>query len=121
VVTGERRRKRNCPHCGATTITERSALTTRGYRRFRCRGCGRGLNERTGSVFNRLHYPPDLVCLVILWRVRYTLSFRDVAGMCLDRGVMCTHEAVRQWGAKLAPVLREALRKQRRGRVGQSW
>jgi putative transposase len=111
----------DCPHCGATTITERSELTTRGYRRFRCRSCGRGFNERTGSVFNRLHYPLDVVCLVIFWRVRYKLSFRDLAEMFLDRGVMFTHEAVRQWEAKLAPVLSEALRKQRRGRVGQSW
>src|SRR5262249_2434584 len=29
--------------------------------------------------------------------------------------------AVREWEAKLAPVLSETLRKYRRGRVGQSW
>ena len=111
----------DCPHCDSSIITERSDLTTRGYRRFRCRSCGRGFNERTHSHFNRLQYPPDVVCLVVLWRVRYKLSFRDLAAMFLDRGVVFTHEAVRKWEAKRAPVLSEALRKHRRGRVGPSW
>jgi transposase-like protein len=31
------------------------------------------------------------------------------------------HEAAREWEAKLAPVLSEIRRKQRRGRVGRSW
>src|SRR5215470_19794025 len=41
--------------------------------------------------------------------------------MFLDRGVVFTHAAVRQWEARLAPVLSETLRKHRRRRVGQSW
>ena len=111
----------DCPHCQSSTITERPDLITRGYHRFRCRSCGRGFNERTGSIFNRVQYPPDVVCLVVLWRIRYKLSFRDLAEMFLDRGVVFTHEAVREWEAKLAPVLRETLRKYRRGRISQSW
>jgi putative transposase len=110
-----------CPHCQSAATTERPEVTARGYRRFRCQSCGRGFNERTGSIFNRVQYPPDVVCLVVLWRVRYKLSFRDLAGMFLDRGVVFTHEAVRGWEAKLAPQLSEALRKHRRGRIGQSW
>jgi len=41
--------------------------------------------------------------------------------MFLERGVVFTHEAVREWEAKLAPVLSETLRKHRRGKVGRSW
>ena len=55
-----------------------------------------GFNERTGSIFNHVQYPPDVVCLVVLWRIRYKLSFRDLAEMFLDRGVVFTHEAVRE-------------------------
>ena len=110
-----------CPHCQSSATTERPEVTARGYRRFRCRSCGRGFNERTGSVFNRVEYPPDVVCLVVLWRLRYKLSLRDLAEMVLDRGVVFTHETVREWEAKLAPQLREALRQHRRGRIGQSW
>jgi len=43
-----------------------------------------------------VHYPPDVVCLVVLWRVRYKLSLRDLAEMFLERGVAFTHEAVRE-------------------------
>jgi transposase-like protein len=57
-----------CPYCHSSTTTERPEATARGYRRFRCRACARGFNERTGSVFNRVQYPPDVVCLVLLWR-----------------------------------------------------
>ena len=106
----------DCPHCDSSTVTERPDVTLRGYRRFRCRTCGRSFNEQTGSLFNRLQYPP-----VVLWRVRYNLSLRDLAEMLLDRGILFTHEAVREWEAKLAPTLSETLRKQRRGKVGASW
>jgi transposase-like protein len=41
--------------------------------------------------------------------------------MFLERGVVFTHEAVREWEAKLAPILSETLRQQRRGKVGRSW
>src|SRR5215831_13925809 len=110
-----------CPYCQSASTIERPELTTRGYRRFRCRACERGFNERTGSVFNRIQYPPEVVCLVVLWRVRYKLSLRDLAEMFLERGVVFTHEAVREWETKLAPILSETLRKHRRGRVGRSW
>jgi putative transposase len=61
------------------------------------------------------------VCLVVLWRFRYKLSLRDLVEMFLQRGISFTHEAVREWENKLAPLLSEALRKRRRGAVGQSW
>lgn len=111
----------DCSHCQSSATAERPDVTARGYRRFRCRSCGRGFNERTGSLFNRLQYPPDVVCLVVLWRIRYKLSLRDLAEMFLDRGIVFTHEAVREWETKLAPVLSESLRKHRCGRIGQSW
>jgi transposase-like protein len=41
--------------------------------------------------------------------------------MFLDRGVVFTHEAVREWEMKLAPVLSDTLRKHRHGKVGRSW
>ena len=37
------------------------------------------------------------------------------------RGMMFSHEAVREWKAKLTPALAEELRRVRRGKVGRSW
>ena len=110
-----------CPHCASSDTGERRERTKLGYRRFRCHTCKREFNERTGTSFNHLQYPTDVVCLVVLWRVRYKLSLRDLPEMFLERGVVFTHEAVREWEAQLAPLLSETLRKQRRGRIGCSW
>src|SRR4051794_6593045 len=104
-----------CPHCCSTKTTERSDRTAHGYRRFRCQGCGRGFNERTGSVLNRLQLPTDVVFLIVLWRLRMKLSLRDLAEILLLRGLVFSHEAIRDWEAKLAPLLTDALRKRRAG------
>ena len=41
--------------------------------------------------------------------------------MFLIRGIVFTHEAVRDWEAKLAPTLAEGLRKRRTGKAGRCW
>src|SRR4051794_12688967 len=110
-----------CPHCESADTSERRERTELGYRRFRCRTCHREFNERTGTRFTHLQYPTDIVCLVVLWRVRYNLSLRDLPEMFLERGLVFTHEAVREWEAQFAPLLSERLRKHRRGRLGPSW
>ena len=105
----------DCPHCDSAATTERSDRTALGYRRFRCQHCERGFNERTW-----LQYPTDIVLLAVLWRLRYKLSLRDLAEMFLERGFVFTHETVREWDAKLAPLIAEQLRQRRRGVVGES-
>jgi putative transposase len=110
-----------CPHCCSAKTTERSDRTAHGYRRFRCRGCGRGFNERTGSVLNRLQLPTDVVFLIVLWRLRMKLSLRDLTEILLLRGLVFSHEAIRDWEAKLAPLLTDALRQRRKGKAGRSW
>src|SRR5512134_250599 len=107
-----------CPHGQSTSTTERPDQTESGYRRFRCRECQRGFNGRTGTPFNRLQYPTDVICPVVLWRLRYKLSLRDLAEMLLQRGLSFTHAAVRDWEAKLAPLWSDGLRKRRPGAVG---
>ena len=110
-----------CVACGSEAVAERPERTAQGYRRFRCRACGKQFNERTGTALNRAQYPADVIALVVLWRLRYQLSLRDLAGMFLVRGLVFSHEAVRDWEAKLTPALAEELRRRRHGRVGKSW
>jgi putative transposase len=82
-----------CPACGS----ERPERTAQGYRRFRCAYCGRQLNERSTGVLNRVQYPSDVIALVVLWRLRYKLSLRDLAEMFLTRSFTFSYEAVRDW------------------------
>ena len=42
----------DCPHCQCTETRQLKRTTDLGYTVFRCRGCGRTFNERTGTPFN---------------------------------------------------------------------
>ena len=108
----------DCVACGSAAVTERPESTAQGYRRFRCRECGKQYNERSGGLLNRTQYPSDVIALVVLWRLRYRLTLRDLAEMFLVRGIIFSHEAVRDWEAKLAPALADELRRRRHGKGG---
>ena len=110
-----------CPHCQSTTARRRKARTALGYRTFWCASCRRRFNERTGSLFNELQCPTDVVLLAVLWRLRYKLSFRDVAELLLQRGYVVSHETVRVWELRFAPLVTQQLSARRRGQIGASW
>ncbi len=57
----------------------------------------------------------------MLWRLRYKLSLRDLAEMFLTRGFTFTHETVREWEERFAPLLTARLRTKRRGKAGVRW
>lgn len=111
----------NCPHCSSVKTSQLAEKTALGYKTFRCSQCRRKFNERTGTPFNHLQFPTDIVLLVVLWRVRYKLSLRDLAEMFLERGFEFSHEAVRDWERRLAPLITQQLRARRRGKAGKSW
>src|SRR5918912_633638 len=112
----------DCVACGSAAVTERPERTARGYRRFRCRDCGKQFNERSGTVLNHARYPSDVIALVVLWRLGYRLTLRDLAEMFLIRGIAFSYEAVREWETKLTPILSDELRqRRRRHRLASSW
>jgi transposase-like protein len=39
----------------------------------------------------------DVIALVVLWRLRYKLSLRDLPEMFAVRGIVFSYEAVREW------------------------
>ncbi len=110
-----------CPHCGSKETSWRRRRSSLGYHTSVCRACRRIFNERTGTPFNDLQYPTDVVLLAVLWRLRHKLSFRDVAELLLQRGFEVTHETIRGWEFRFAPLLADQLRARRRGRAGESW
>jgi len=110
-----------CPYCQGDATQELDRVTALGYQLYRCRPCRRTFNERTGTPFNHLQVPTDVALLVVLWRLRYKLSLRDLAEMFLTRGFTFTHETVREWEERFAPLLTERLRAKRRGKAGVKW
>ncbi len=110
----------NCLHCASTATKEQTRKTSLGYRTVCCSACKRTFHERTGPPFNFLESPTDSVLLVVLWRLRYKLSLRELAEMFLERGFEFTQEALRDWQARFAPLMADQLRVKRRGQAGQS-
>jgi putative transposase len=61
---------------------------------------------------------------VVFCRLRYRLTLRDLSEILLFRGFIVSHEAMRDWEAKLLPILGDARRKRRhstRRGAGTSW
>ena len=57
----------------------------------------------------------------MLGRLRYTLRFRAVVALLLERGFGVTHEPIRNWECRCAPLRADPLRAKRRGRAGVAW
>jgi putative transposase len=110
-----------CIGCASAAVSEQSERTAQGYRQFRCRACGEQFNERSAGSLNRTQYPSDVIALVVLWRLRYKLSLRDLPEIFLIRGIVFSHEAVRDWDTKLTPAMAESPRQRRRGNASRSW
>ena len=61
---------------------------------------------------------------MVFCRLRYRLTLRDLSEILALRRIEVSHEAVRDWEAKLLPIMGEELRKRRHGtrrRSGASW
>ena len=110
-----------CPFCKNPETNKRIKTTKLGYKTFYCPNCKFTYNERTGTPFNDLHFPTDIILLVVRWRLRYKLSLRDVAEMFIERGFEFTYEAVRDWEERFTLLLTEKLRARRKGKAGTSW
>jgi len=111
----------SCPHCYSTQISNRSRLTARGYRTFFRNFCHRAFNERTNSPFNRRQVTTEIIFEVVLWRLRYELSLRDLTEMYLLKGFYFTCETVREWEAEYAPLLTDELKNERKGQNSLRW
>src|SRR4051794_21858916 len=94
-----------CPHCHSPQTSRLNGTTDLGYPVFRCRVCRRKFNERTGTPFNHLEFPTDIVFQVLFCRFRYKLSLRNLAELFLLRGFEFTYQAVQEWEARFALFL----------------
>src|SRR5919199_201955 len=93
-----------CPHCQCPQLRKLNQTTNLGYAEFRCGGCRRKSNERTGTPFNFLEFPTDIVFEIVLCRLRYKLSLRNLAEMYLLRGFLSS--PMKRYGSGRSVLLR---------------
>jgi putative transposase len=94
-----------CVRCGSAKIWERPERPAQRYRRFRSRACGKQSNERSAGVLKGAQHPSDVVAVVLLWRLRYKLSLRDLAEMFRIHSIVFSYKA----GARLGDQAHAAL------------
>ena len=55
---------------------------------------------------------------MVLWRLRYRLTLRELAEMFLLRANVFSHQTIHDWEAKLTPLLADEFRRRRHGKGG---
>ena len=70
--------------------------------------------------YRRHRFPPEIISYAVWLYHRFCVSFRDVEDLLAERGVVVTHETIRQWCRKFGPDYARTLRR-RRGRLGDTW
>jgi DNA-directed RNA polymerase subunit RPC12/RpoP len=58
-------RLERCVECGSLAASERPERTAQGYRRLRCRNCGKQFNQRSMDLLNRTQHPSAVFARVV--------------------------------------------------------
>ena len=110
-----------CPHCQSSNARQRKDTTDLGYLQYCCRDCQRQYNERTGSLFNHIQYPTEVVMLTVFYYYRFKVSLDDVVELMEIRGFHICHQTVHNWVHTFGVNLGLKLREARRGKSGKKW
>jgi putative transposase len=81
---------------------------------------GAGLVCTGAPSYKGFRFPAEIINHCVWLYYRFPLSFREVEEMMLQRGIVVSHETVRQWCAKFGQAYANALRR-RRARPGDTW
>jgi putative transposase len=73
-----------------------------------------------GSLYRGYRFPPEVIGHAVWLYFRFHLSFRDVQELLAERGVLVSHEAIRQWCYTFGPQYAADLRR-RQARPGDEW
>ena len=111
----------DCPHCQSNDTRKCSSKTGLGYQEYRCRNCSRQYNERTGTPFNFIEYPNEVVMLLVFYYYRFKVSLDDVVELMQLRGFHLSHQTVHNWVQTFGIELGLKLRKRRYKQAKDKW
>jgi len=113
--------KMRCPHCKSQNTRLCPSKTALGYGQFRCRSCGKQYNERTGTGFNFIQYPTEVVMIAVHYYYRFRNSLDDVVELMVMRGFHLSHQTMHNWVQTFGVELGLKLRERRQGTAGKKW
>ncbi len=62
------------------------------------------------NPFKWRHFQADIILLCVRWYLRYSLSYRDLEEMMLERGLHVDHTTIYRWVQTYAPELEKRCR-----------
>ncbi len=71
-------------------------------------------------MFKRHRYPKAIILQAVYFKLRFTLSYRDVSEILRIRGVKVDHSTIQRWVYKFSPLV-EANMHKRKKKVCDSW
>ena len=63
--------------------------------------------------YRRFPFPAEVISHAVWLYHRFPLSFREVEDLLLARGIIVSHETIRQWCEKFGPQYDAALRRRK--------
>jgi IS6 family transposase len=71
-------------------------------------------------LFKWRHFEPTIILCAVRWYLRYSLSYRDVAELVIERGLPVHHTSIWRWVQQYAPELNKRCRRELKPTNG-SW
>src|SRR5436189_3114317 len=65
------------------------------------------------SLFRGYRFPPEVIAHAVWLYFRFHLSLRNVQDLLAERGLVVSHESIRQWCDTFGPTFAAGLRKRR--------
>ena len=65
------------------------------------------------SPYRGYRFPPEIIAQAVWLYFCFHLSFRDVQDLLAERGVVVSHETIRQWCTKFGATFAAGLRRRR--------
>ncbi len=72
------------------------------------------------KALERLHYPLDVILVIMRWHIVHACSLRVLEAMVLDRGMRVGYSTIHRWVTKFAPLFEKIFRDDKH-RVKTNW
>ena len=69
------------------------------------------LDSSVCGLFKWRQFEPEVILLAVGWYLRFSLSYRDVEELLVERGLSVDHVTVWRWVQRYAPELERHLRR----------
>ncbi len=71
-------------------------------------------------MFKHHRYPKAIILQAVYFKLRFTLSYRDIEELLQIRGVEVDHSTIQRWVFKFSPEIEKKMHR-RKFKVGDSW